>query len=339
MWPSSSTIGRARVSGRDCKDKAALTRALLAAAGIKSYGVSVYSGDRQFVRPEWPSSMQFNHEIVAIVVSPATALPAVLQHAQLGNLLIFDPTSTATPVGDLPEYEQDSYALIEAGPNGDLVKMPLFPADANRIESTSEAQLSLDGRLSAHVMRTYFGQSARSLRTSLQRSDATELRRRFERGLTSRLGGLMLEKIEPVDHFDDNRLDLKLDMQVRQFGQFIQQNMLVVSPGSLVPDHDYGLPAKPRKWPVQLTSELRKESVEIALPAQFKVDEIPEPVKVESQYGIYQARWKVDGERLRFEQSLEVKHVTAPASEYGDVRKFFERVSDGQHGAVVLLKQ
>src|SRR5262249_9446865 len=49
----------------DCKDKAALMRALLKAAGIDSYEVVIYSGDRQFVRPEWPSPMQFNHAIVA----------------------------------------------------------------------------------------------------------------------------------------------------------------------------------------------------------------------------------------------------------------------------------
>jgi transglutaminase-like putative cysteine protease len=38
----------------DCKDKAALMRALLKAAGIDSYAVIIYSGDRHFVRPEWP---------------------------------------------------------------------------------------------------------------------------------------------------------------------------------------------------------------------------------------------------------------------------------------------
>ena len=54
----------------DCKDKAALMRALLKAAGVDSYEVAIYSGDRHFVRPEWPSAMQFNHAIVAVKVSP-----------------------------------------------------------------------------------------------------------------------------------------------------------------------------------------------------------------------------------------------------------------------------
>ena len=323
----------------DCKDKAALMRALLAAVGIKSYAITIYSGDRHMVRPEWPSTWQFNHAIVAIVVSRETTFPAVLEDPKLGRLLIFDPTSSATPLGDLPEYEQDSYALIQAGDKGELVRMPLLPSSDNRIESTAEAQLGLDGHLTAHIAREYFGQSARSLRSSLQRDTQTELTKRFEAGLARRLGGMTLEHLQPADHFDDNRLDLNLDLQVRQFGQFMQQKMLMVSPGALLPDVDYALPAKQRMWPVQLYAEVRKDSVNIALPPEFKVDEIPDALKIDSPYGSYRAEWKVNGAKLSFVQSLEIKDATAPASEYAAIREFFENVSGGQHSAVVLLKQ
>jgi Transglutaminase-like superfamily len=323
----------------DCKDKAGLTRALLAAIGIKSYAISIYSGDRQFVRPEWPSSLQFNHAIVAIAVSPDTKFPAVLEDPRLGRLLIFDPTSAATPLGDLPEYEQNSYALVEAGPNGELLRMPLSAPETNRVESVSTAQLALDGQLSAHVERRYLGQSARPLRSRLQRHDRDELRKAFEESLARRLGGMKLERIEPLDRFESNELQLNMDIQVRQFGRFMQEKMLMVSPGALIPESGYAFPAKPRKWPVRLSASLHKDSVEIALPPEFKVDEMPDPIKIETAYGAYVAEWKVKGNQLSFKQSLEVKETTAPASEYGKIRDFFERVNSGQHSAVVLLKQ
>jgi len=123
----------------DCKDKATLMRALLKAAGIESYATTIYAGDRTFVRPEWPSPEQFNHAIIAVRVSPETNLPTVIQHPRLGRLLIFDPTDPDTPLGDLPEDEQGSRALVVAGAQGDLVEMPLLPANANRVESTVEA--------------------------------------------------------------------------------------------------------------------------------------------------------------------------------------------------------
>jgi hypothetical protein len=323
----------------DCKDKAALTRALLAAIGIKSYAISIFSGDRQFVRPEWPTSLQFNHAIVAIAVSPETKFPTVIEHPQLGRLLIFDPTSTATPLGDLPEYEQGSYALVEAGAKGELLRMPLLPPESNRVESVSDAQLALDGQLSAHVERRYFGQSARPLRSRLQRRDQDDLKKGFEESLTRRLGGMKLERIEPADRFDSNELQLNMDIQVRQFGRFMQQKMLMVSPGALIPETGYAFPAKPRKWPVRLFASVHRDSVGIALPPEFKVDEMPDPIKIDTAYGTYVAEWKVTGNQLLFKQSLEVKDTTAPASEYARIREFFDRVNSGQHAAVVLLKQ
>ncbi len=39
----------------DCKDKATLVRALLKSVSIGSYLTAIYSADRTFVRPEWPS--------------------------------------------------------------------------------------------------------------------------------------------------------------------------------------------------------------------------------------------------------------------------------------------
>jgi len=99
-------------------------RAMLKALNIQSYPVLIYSGDPNFVQEIWPSPRQFNHCIVAIKVGDETQLGAVLNHPTLGRLLIFDATDDITPVGDLPSYEQGSFALIAAGDAGSLLKMP-----------------------------------------------------------------------------------------------------------------------------------------------------------------------------------------------------------------------
>ncbi|HEX3880863.1 MAG TPA: DUF3857 domain-containing protein, partial [Bryobacteraceae bacterium] len=85
----------------DCKDKATLLRALLKGAGIDSYAVSLYSGDRDYVKREWASPMQFNHAIIAIKLPAGVESLAAVESAKLGRLLIFDPTDPYTPVGDL----------------------------------------------------------------------------------------------------------------------------------------------------------------------------------------------------------------------------------------------
>jgi len=75
------------------------------------------------------------------------------------------------------------------------------------------------------------------------------------------------------------------------------------------------------------------------MPPGFKIDEIPDPVSLDTPYGIYHATWKSKGEEILFEQSLEVKDILVPAASYAAVRDFFEKLSGGQHSAVVLVKK
>ncbi len=322
----------------DCKDKAALMRSLLKAAGIDAYAVVIFSGDREFVRPEWPSAMQFNHAIVAVKVSSETSAPTVLNHPRLGRLLIFDPTDPVTPVGDLPSDEQASYALVIAGPDGDLVKMPQLPTASARIERTVEARMDDNGHLAAHLVTEYFGQAGSSVRYVTSHGGMDQFKKNLERTYSRRLGGVTLDKITPSDHATENRMELTVDLGVGQFGQFMQQKMLVLKPGVLAPDTDYMFSNKERKLPVRLESRLRQDSVVIQLPAGFAIDEIPDPIEIESPYGIYHASWKTNNSTVTFEQSLEIKETRAAPAEYAKVKDFFDRVLGGQSAPVVLLK-
>ena len=297
--PADQTLAR---NYGDCKDKATLMRSLLRSVGIEAYPVSIYYGDRQYVRTEWPSPFQFNHAIIAIRVSPETKLPTVVQHPVLGRLLIFDPTDPVTPVGNLPELEQGSYALVVAGSDGDLITMPMLPPELNRVESKGDAQFGPNGSLTAHLQRLYYGQQASHLRYMATFEKSDELKRKFEEALSNRLGGLTLQKIESADRLADDQF-------------------------------------QPRTEPVRLNAEAFRDSVTIAVPPNFKVDELPDPVQFTSAYGSYQATWKADGNKILFEQSLEVKNTIAPAAQYAQIRQFFAHVDEAQNSAVVLVRQ
>jgi hypothetical protein len=323
----------------DCKDKVALMRALLRSAGIESYAVAIYSGDREYVRADWPSPMQFNHSIVAIRVSPEIQSPMVIEHPRLGRLLIFDPTDATTPLGDLDEDEQSSLALVIAGTQGDLVRIPLLPASASRAERVVDAQMDQQGPLTAHMMTQYFGQAASSMWHVAQYSGLDELRHRLERSLASRLGGVKLDKITPKDRPGDGQLDLEVEFGVSQFGQLLQNRLLIVNPGALVPRPEYAFANKERRLPVKLSARQRKDAVTLKLPSGFDVDEVPDAVQLESRYGVYCAGWKATGKKVTFEQSLEVKDILVPASEYTKVREFFDRVSASQAAPVVLVRK
>jgi hypothetical protein len=133
-------------------------------------------------------------------------------------------------------------------------------------------------------------------------------------------------------------MELAVDLGVGQFGQFMRQTMLMVKPGVLAPASDYWFSKKERKLPVKLEPRLRQDSVVIQLPAGFVVDEIPDPVTIESPYGAYHASWKTANDSVTFEQSLEVKETRATPAEYAKVKDFFDKVLAGESAPVILLK-
>ncbi|MBL8239635.1 MAG: DUF3857 domain-containing protein [Bryobacterales bacterium] len=324
----------------DCKDKANLMKALLAAAGIGSHLVAIYSGARDFVRPEWPSTMQFNHMIIAVRAPDGVTLPTIASHETLGRLLFFDPTDPYTPVGDLPDDEQGSHALVVAGDSGALVRVPRAPATANRVTSETNAVLNTDGGLVAQVQRQYFGQTASGLRSLLQQRNDAAIRKMFEYALTRQLGGLKLDKIEPADSAAAGRLDLRLAFTAQQFGKLLKDRLLILAPGALLSGSRYSLPAKAdRKLPVQLEAEVRQDRVAVQVPDGFQLDELPDPVQLKTSYGEFTAKWKMAAGKVEMEQALEIYSITAPPAEYAKVRAFFEQIGGATTAAVVLVKK
>jgi len=322
----------------DCKDKTTLMRALLQAAGIPSYLILVDAEDRYYVRPEWPSPSQFDHAIVAVRVSPETDLPTILNHPRLGRLLIFDPTDSDTPLGDLPQGEQGSHALVAAGAQGELVELPLLPATANRIESTAVGGLDAAGRVTVHVDRQYFGQAAARAHARVVHQTNDELKKGYERSLGDRVGAIAVKQAQISGAIAEGRMQLSLDYAAEHFSQTMT-GMMIVKPGALALGAGYFFKPGPRQLPVRLDGDIYRDTVRIKLPPGYAIDEMPDAIRLDSRYGAYSANWKSDGADLVFEQSVEVHDVMAPPAEYADVVKFFDRIGRSEASAVVLVRK
>ena len=323
----------------DCKDKANLMRAMLKAVKIDSYLVSIYSGDPTYVRAEWPSPWQFNHCIIAVRVGDETQAPTVVNHPQLGRLLIFDPTSESTPVGDLPESEQDSFALIDAKESTGLLRMPVTPPEANRLERTTEVTLQQDGSIAAAVRERMFGQSAAGARAVFKNLSRGDYEKVVQSWAGSGATGAKFTRIEPADEHAEGRFALDVEFTAPAYAQSMQNRLLVFKP-SVVGHSSTGWLAEPsRKHPVVLKSKALSETVRFKLPEGFDVDELPDPVKLSSEFGTYTASYEVRDGQLVFTRSLVQRAATIPVEKYADVRTFFGRVRASEEAPVVLARK
>jgi len=323
----------------DCKDKANLMRAMLNAIGIKSYLVSIYSGDPNHVRREWPSPHQFNHCIIAVKVSDATQALSVVEHPTIGRLLIFDATDDITPVGDLPIHEQGSYALIIAGEAGALLKMPVTPPEANMLSRNAEIQLNPDGSIVAAIREQSIGQAAVRERGAFRELAKPEYNGRIERWIAQGATGVSVSKIEPVDDPNTGKFSLSADFRAPTYGQLMQGRLLVFRPAIVSRRESLSLTEATRKNPVILTPNAYTETTNVKLPSGFEVDELPDPVKLETSFGSYTTSYVVKDGQLLFTRTLVVRPAVIPVSDYPKVRGFFERIRAAEQSPVVLVRK
>jgi hypothetical protein len=323
----------------DCKDKANLMRAMLKAVGIQSYLVCIYAGDPTYVRDEWASPQQFNHCIIAVKVSDETQVPTVVNHPKLGRLMVFDPTDDNTPVGDLPDHEQGSLALVIAGDGGALLRMPTTPPEANRLERVAEVVLAPDGSITASLRERAIGQSAVDERSIFRGLSRSEYLKMIERWIGQGASGASISKVEPSDNRAEGKFALDVDFTAVRYGQVMQGRLLVFKPAIVSRRDSLFLTESSRKHPVVLESHAYTETVKVKLPEGFDVDELPDPMKLDTPFGTYATSYLVKEGQLHFTRSLLLRGATISVGDYAKVRGFFEKMRAAEQAPVVLAKK
>lgn len=323
----------------DCKDKATLMRAMLRALKIESYPIAIYSGDPNFVREEWASPTQFNHAILAVKVGDETNAPTIINYPKLGRLLIFDATDQFTPVGDLPDYLQGSLALVEAGDNGGLVRMPITPPETNLLERNVEVVMAADGGIKGVIKEIANGQESKMFRAQRRMLSVGEYNKMIEAWLTRGATGAQLIKITQNDKQATASFDLDVEFSAPRYAQLMQDRLLVFKPAIVGRRGGIFLTEPKRDQPVMLDSSSMKETTTFNLPSNFTVDEMPDAVSLETPFGKYTANYEFKDNKLVFTRSLSTTRTTVPVDKYNSVKEFYSKIMAAEQSPVVLLKK
>jgi len=320
----------------DCKDKATLLSTMLKAAGIRSDYVLI-DHRRNVVKPDLPSAF-FDHAILAIELPAGTdgSYRSVLTAKNGQRYLIFDPTDEYTPVGELRAALQDSYALLVNDSGGELIRTPQLPPEANILTRDGHFTLNADGTLAGEVVETRTGNHAAYERSILLRATEKERSQHLERELNESLKGFTLQNtdIQQLGEFHKD-LVLTLKFSTPQYGQ-IRGPLMLVRP-RVLEEKSFEVTTKPRHYPFVLGAASQEvDTYEIELPPEYKVDDVPDPVKIDAGFASYQSKVEVSGSRLRYWREYVVRDLRVPADHVPDLRRFEGSVGADEQAAVVL---
>ncbi len=336
--PRSATEVFAKSYG-DCKDKANLMRAMLSVLKIPAYMVSITADDPTFVRVEWASPHQFNHCIIAIKIGDSTTAASVVTHPTLGRLLMFDPTDPYTPLGDLPEDEQGSWALIDHVDTKELLQMPVMPAEVNGFERTIEAVLSNEGSISGTISEKMIGQSARRERARLRVLSSSDYDQYINSWISRGISGADTRSVVTKDEINEGKFNRDLSFSSASYGQIMQGRLMIFKPAVIGRLDRLSFSDDKRMNPFMIDSVSYSESVKIKLPVGFAVDEMPEAMDLKVDFGKYSASYQVAGEYLIFNRSLRLTRSEVPAANYDSIKTFFGKIHSAEKSPVVLMKK
>jgi hypothetical protein len=326
----------------DCKDKATLLAAMLHEIGIDSFYVLVNTR-RGVIAPDYPPGLNFNHVILAIPL-PADVqdndLLAIVTHPRYGRLLLFDPTSTLTPLGYLPSVEQANYGMLAAADGGELIRMPLLPAVVNRLGRAAHLTLSPDGSIAGSVEEIRQGNLAEMSRSRLLAAQGADRAKVIESFLGSflpnfRLTAASLGNLEQYDKI----FVLNYQFSVPNYAQSAG-DLLLVRPRILGEKASTILEEKDRKYGIEFeTATSETDLFEVTLPPGYVPDELPRPLKIDYDFATYSSKVEMtDGNVLRYTRSYQMKDVMIPPARLGDLKKFFHEILADEASTAVFKK-
>ncbi len=324
----------------DCKDKVTLLRAMLAAVGIHATWVLVDTR-RGYVDPAVPSA-DGNHAIAAIELPPQFAdsrLQSVVALKDGKRYLIFDPTDEYTPVGQIRPALQGSYGILTEGKQSALIQLPQLAPDADLLDRVAQCKLLPDGSLQAEVTEKRFGAASLASRRAFAEESEKAQREFLEKRLRPDLA-----------HFDlgvaaahnETRLDQDLVLTYSFTAPDYARTagtLLLFRPRLLGTDA-LALKDEPRLYPIELGAVMRRrERYDVTLPTGYVVDELPEPLDLDTDFASYHSSVKVDGNTLHYAREYVVKQLKLEPGRYEELRKFTNQVAFDEASTAVLKKQ
>jgi hypothetical protein len=314
---------------------------MLAQIGVKSYYVLVHT-DRGIYNEKTPPTNGFNHVILAIQLPEASygsPMPALYEHPRLGHLLVFDPTSTVVPLGQIPSYEQDNYGLLVTDQGGELIHLPLSKPELNRVTRTAKLTLLPDGSIKGEVEEVRTGSMAAESRLTYAHDSNADRRKRLEKFLGRTVGNIQLEGVD-ADNLDE--IDKDLIIRYKFTAEHYAKNagpLLLVRPRVLGEKLGALDTTKPRHYPYEFdVPTLQTDIFEFSLPDGYKVDELPEAAKAAFAFGEYNSKLENNGATFKYSREYRIKATSIPAAGVGELEKFFRQINQDERNMAVLKR-
>jgi hypothetical protein len=311
----------------DCKGLSNYTKALLNEVGIESHHAIIY-GDRNIrsIDSEF-SSTQGNHMILYVP-----------QLDKEQNIWL-ECTSKTNPFGYIAGFTDDRDALVVSKDGGKIVHTTIYETNDNLQKSTAQIELKKDGSAVASIDMTTSGYQY-SFKDQLDRYSNKEVVSYYQ-GYWGHLNGISITNHKFVNNKDDVIYREEIQVLVNKYGSKAGDLMLfqpvVFNRSTHIPKN-----MEDRKLDFKIErGYVDKDRYKIKIPATYKVDVLPETMKIDTKFGMYSLKVSTtEGGTIEVNRELTMKSGTFSSEEYVAYRSFREKIAKAdQSKGIIKLKK
>lgn len=309
-----------RLGYGDCKALSNYTRALLEVIGIPSYYTVIYGGNKKDIIPDFVS-MQGNHVVLAI--------------PNKDKYVFLECTSQTQAFGFEGDFTDDRYALVIKPEGGEIVKTNNYFENLNSQKTIGHITVDESGKTIFNVEIKYRG---------IQYEYAKEIERHNPEKITEsfkeRYASIANLHVESYKFNNDKKtvefteqLKLSADEVLKIVGNEKILNTNLLNINQSIPQR-----YRTRKTDFEIKNGfLDEDEVKFQIDKKYKIIFLPEKVKIETKYGVYESEIITDSENsFRYKRKLLIKKGKYNLTEYEDYRKFREQIAKQDNSKIIL---
>jgi hypothetical protein len=258
----------------DCKGLSNYTKALLNEVGIQSHHAIIY-GDRNIrnVDKEF-SSTQGNHMILYV--------PKLDEEEDIW----LECTSKTNPFGYIAGWTDDRDALVISEEGGRILHTTVYETEDNLQQSTAQIEFDKEGSATASIEMKTSGYQY-SFREGLNKKSEKDLKEMYTY-FWSHLNAVTISKTNIVNDKELIEVQEKVNLTVEKYGSKTG-NLMLVQPVFFNRNSTEPARYKNRYNDFEIDrGYVDVDDYEITLDSGLKVDALPETVKMDNKFGVYE---------------------------------------------------
>ena len=308
----------------DCKALSNYAIAMLKEVGVKGYYSIIQAGRGEgHVRKEFPSH-QFNHVLVSVPNGRDT--------------LWLECTSQANPFGYQGSFTEDRYALLVTDQGGKLVKTINYSPEQNSQLRTAEVELDATGNAKAKIRTTNKGIQYENDGLDNVMNNVDDQKKWIQNN--TEIPNFNINSFSMVEKKDKiPSAIVSLDLTLNRYATVSGKRIFVV------PNLMNRLTRIPEKMAerktdvVRSTNYLDLDTIKFTIPDNLYPEFLPEPIKISSKFGEYEANFKFDAGKVIYTRRMKVWKGRFPKETYNELVDFYKNVNRADNTKLVFLNK